>query len=33
MVGEGFGKVGSVSVEVVGMATDALPRNGKGIRD
>ena len=30
---EGFGEVGDVSVEVVGMATDALPLSGSGIRD
>ena len=33
MEGEGFGKIECVSVEVVGLAADALPLSGKGIRD
>ena len=33
MEGEGFGKVRSVGVEVIVMATDVPPPSGKGIRD
>ena len=31
MGGEGFGKVGSVGVEVIGMIADTLPLSGKGV--
>ena len=32
MGGDGFSEVADVTVEVVGMATDAPPQSGKGIR-